>query len=81
VDSVGVGIVVEVSVIGIVEKDNTARIRVSIVSDKVGIVDEQILLFVSDKTFLSRVKLCDHQRKFTVKNDNIFIYSYHITYL
>jgi hypothetical protein len=36
-DSVGVGIVVEV---GVIEKDSIARVRAGIVNDKVGVVEE-----------------------------------------
>jgi hypothetical protein len=41
VDGVRAGIIIEVSVIGIVEEDSAARVGAGIVSDKIGIVKEK----------------------------------------
>jgi hypothetical protein len=40
-NSVRTGIVIEISIIGIVEKDSTARVEAGIVSDKVGVVGKR----------------------------------------
>jgi hypothetical protein len=41
VDGVGAGIVVEVSVIGVVEEGSAARVRVSIIGNEVGVVEKE----------------------------------------